>query len=60
MLNGKQRSRWLSEQISELQRFAKKAGAERPLVAQAIVKLEAARDLTESEGETESDKESPR
>jgi hypothetical protein len=54
MLNGKQRSRRYADQISELQRVAKKAGAERPLVVQAIAKLAEARDLALSEGDAES------
>jgi hypothetical protein len=56
-MNGKHRARWLAEQISELQRFAKKAGAERPLVTLALARLEEARDVALGEGESENEDE---
>ena len=53
-MNSKQRVRWLSDQISELQRYLKKAKAERPQVTMAIAKLDEARQMVRSEGDSES------
>lgn len=48
-MNSKQRARWLSDQISELQRYLKKATAERPQVTMAIAKLDEARQMVRSD-----------
>jgi len=57
MMNGKHRARWLAEIVSEMQRFHKKArgSVEDGLVAQALEKLQAAREtaLTDESNEGE-------
>jgi hypothetical protein len=51
-VNGKQRARWLSDVISELQRYVKHADVEEPLILQALTKLDEARRAARGAGET--------
>jgi hypothetical protein len=57
MLNNKQRSRWLSDFVSELQRFASKSQGcpEMPLVTQALARLDDARRKVREAADEEKD-----
>lgn len=57
MLNNKHRARWLSDIISELQRYAKKSQEclEAPLVQQALARLDDARRRVREAADEEKD-----